>query len=132
MVRQIVGCGAPNFLNNIAGRITSILMNAILVRQGGETAVSVYGVLMYADGFIQPLLYGMCDSLQPAVGYNWGAQKYSRVRAIEKCCFTASAVVSLLSVAAIGLLPEQIAHLSCREPHRRSSSSPWGPCGCLA
>ena len=111
MVRQIVGCGAPNFLNNIAGRITSILMNAILVRLGGESAVSVYGVLMYAEGFIQPLLYGMCDSLQPAVGYNWGAQKYSRVRAIEKCCFTASAVVSLLSVAAIGLLPEQITHL---------------------
>ena len=111
MIRQIVTCGSPNFLNNIAGRITSILMNAILVRVGGESAVSVYGVLMYVDGFIQPLLYGMCDSLQPAVGYNWGAQKYSRVRAIEKCCFTASAVVSILSVFVILLLPEQITRL---------------------
>ena len=69
MIRQIISCGSPNFLNNIAGRITSILMNVLLVRLGGETAVSVYGILMYADGFIQPLLYGMCDSLQPAVGY---------------------------------------------------------------
>ena len=68
MFRQIVACGSPNFLNNIAGRITSILMNLMLVRMGGETAVSVYGILMYVDGFIQPLLYGMCDSLQPAVG----------------------------------------------------------------
>ena len=75
MIRQIIACGSPNFLNNIAGRITSILMNVILVRLGGETAVSVYGILMYADGFIQPLLYGMCDSLQPAVGYNWGRCK---------------------------------------------------------
>ena len=66
MIKQIVSCGSPNFLNNIAGRITSIVMNAILVRLGGETAVSVYGILMFADGFIQPLLYGMCDSLQPA------------------------------------------------------------------
>ena len=111
VIRQIVSCGSPNFLNNIAGRITSILMNAILVRQGGETAVSVYGVLMYADGFIQPLLYGMCDSLQPAVGYNWGARQFSRVRAIEKCCFAASGVLSILSVFAIGLLPEQITRL---------------------
>ena len=103
-VRQIVACGSPNLLNNIAGRITSILLNFILVRLGGETAVSVYGVLMYADGFIQPLLYGMCDSLQPAVGYNWGAGKFSRVRAIEKCCFAASAVVSLLAAAVIVLL----------------------------
>ncbi len=108
MLRQIVSCGSPTFLNNIAGRITSILMNAILVRISGETAVSVYGILMYVDGFIQPLMYGMCDSLQPAVGYNWGARKYSRVRAIEKCCFVASGIVSLLSVAVILLLPRQI------------------------
>ncbi len=111
MIRQIVACGSPNFLNNIAGRITSILMNAILVRLGGQTAVSVYGILMYADGFIQPLLYGMCDSLQPAVGYNWGAGKISRVRAIEKCCFTASGIISLLAVFVIACFPRQITNL---------------------
>lgn len=111
MVRQVVACGSPNFLNNIAGRITSILMNWILVRLGGEMAVSVYGILMYAEGFIQPLLYGMCDSLQPAVGYNWGAGKFSRVRAIEKCCFCASGIVSIGAVFLIALLPEQIARL---------------------
>ena len=53
----------PELLKQHRGRITSILMNMILVRLGGENAVSVYGVLMYADGFVQPLLYGMCDSL---------------------------------------------------------------------
>ena len=111
MNRQIIASGIPNFINNIAGRITSILMNMILVRLGGENAVSVYGVLMYADGFVQPLLYGMCDSLQPAVGYNWGAGKLSRVRAIEKCCFGASCIVSLASVVVIALLPGQIAGL---------------------
>lgn len=111
MIRQIIACGSPTFLNNIAGRITSILMNAILVRLGGETAVSVYGVLMFTDGFIQPLLYGLCDSLQPAVGYNWGAGKLSRVRSIEKCCFSASAVVSLAAFVLILIFPEQIVSL---------------------
>lgn len=111
MIRQIVACGSPNFLNNLAGRITSILMNAILVRMGGQAAVSVYGILMFADGFIQPLLYGMCDSLQPAVGYNWGAQKFSRVRSIEKCCFSASAAVSLAAVFVVNMFPEQITRL---------------------
>lgn len=111
LVRQIITCGTPNFLNNIAGRITSILMNVILVRLGGEMAVSVYGILMFAEGLIQPLLYGICDSLQPAVGYNWGAQKFSRVRAIEKCCFTASGILSLLSVVLMALFPEQLTRL---------------------
>ena len=118
MFRQIVTCGAPNFLNNIAGRITSILLNAILVRLGGEAAVSIYGILMYVDGFIQPLLYGMCDSLQPAVGFNWGAGKFSRVRAIEKCCFAASALISLLSFGVILLCPEQITRIFVQSPAR--------------
>lgn len=111
MLRQILSCGTPTFLSNIAGRITSILMNMLLVRMGGETAVSVYGILMYADGFIQPLLYGTCDSLQPAVGYNWGAGQYSRVRAIERCCFIASGLLSLTSAIVIFLVPDTIAGL---------------------
>ncbi len=111
MIKQIIACGSPNFLNNLAGRITSIILNAILVRLGGQDAVSIYGVLMFADGFIQPVMYGTCDSLQPAVGYNWGAGRYSRVRAIEKCCYTAAAVISAVSAAITLLLPEQITAL---------------------
>ena len=111
MVQKIVTSGAPNFLNNIAGRVTSILMNVLLVRLGGEIAVSIYGVLMYVEGFIQPLLYGMCDSLQPAVGYNWGARAFQRVKAIEKYCFTAAVVISLVSALAIYLIPEPIARV---------------------
>lgn len=114
MVRQILACGVPNFLNNIAGRITSIVMNMALIRLGGESAVSIYGVLMYAGEIVQPMLYGVCDSLQPAVGYNWGANQYGRVRAIEKCCFTAGAVISIsLSVCAL-VFPSQIVGLFIR------------------
>lgn len=109
MIRQIVACGTPNFLNNIAGRITSILMNFLLIRFGGQDAVSIYGILMYVEGFIQPLLYGMCDSLQPAVSFNWGAGDLKRVKAIERCCFTASAIVSLVSALVIFVFPGQLA-----------------------
>lgn len=111
MIKRIIACGSPNFLNNIAGRLTSIILNFILVRMGGEAAVSVYGILMFAEGLIQPLLYGMCDSLQPAVGYNYGAGKYSRVKAIEKCCFCSSAVIALISVVLIFSFPVLLTRL---------------------
>lgn len=111
IIRQIVACGSPSFLSNVASKITAIIMNAILVRVGGEIAVSVYGVLMFIDGFIQPLLYGMCDSVQPAIGYNWGSGKFSRVRAIEKVCYIVSAIFSILSATIIVLFPAQIAKL---------------------
>lgn len=116
MIKKIVSCGSPNFLNNIAGRITSILMNFLLMRMGGAQAVSVYGILMYADGFVQPLLYGMCDSLQPAVGYNLGAGNKKRIRSIEKCCYTASAAVSLLSAAAMLLFTDIVVRMFVSSP----------------
>lgn len=111
MTRRIIAAGAPNFLNNIAGRVTSILMNALLIRLGGADAVSIYGVLMTLDFIVLSLYYGMCDALQPAVGYNWGAGRYSRVKSIEKLCFSASAAVSVVSAVVIFLFPAQITAL---------------------
>lgn len=111
MIKQIVSCGSPAFLSNVAGRVTSVVMNMILLRMGGEDAVSVYGVLMYVDGFVLPLLYGMCDSLQPAVGYNWGAGDRRRVKAIEKCCYIAAMVLSVAAAVVIMVFPRPIAGL---------------------
>lgn len=111
LVRHIAACGTPNFLNNVSARITEILMNAILVRLGGAMAVSVYGILLFVDGLIQPLLYGICDALQPAVGYNWGARKYSRVRAIERCCFIGAAVTTIALMFLVRSEPTFIIHL---------------------
>lgn len=66
--------GLSVFLNNIAARVTSLVFNVILLAEGGEDAVSTYGVLMYIDGFIQPIIYGMSDSLQPCISYNYGSK----------------------------------------------------------
>lgn len=111
IIKQILACGTPNFLNTSAGRITAILMNIVLLHLGGENAVAVYGVLMYAEGVVLPILYGMCDSLQPAVGYNWGAGNYNRVKAIEKRVFAASGIVSVLAAVIMFCIPEQITNL---------------------
>ena len=64
MVRQVIAGGSPNFLSNVAGRLTSILMNIILLKIGGAMAVSVYGVLVYVGDTLQQLLYGTCDGMQ--------------------------------------------------------------------
>lgn len=115
MTRRIVAAGAPNFLNNIAGRVTSIAMNMLLIRLGGPDAVSVYGILMTIEYLVLALCYGLCDALQPAVGYNWGARRFGRVKAIEKLCFASSAAVSLASAAVIFLFPARIASLFIAE-----------------
>ncbi len=111
MVREIVSCGMPVFLNNIAGRVTAILMNAALIARGGETAVAAYSVLMYAACVIEPMLYGMSDSVQPAIGYNWGAKRLDRVRDITKCSLTVCGLVSILCTAVMLFFPKMLASI---------------------
>ena len=117
MFRQIGACGSPVFLNNVSGRITSILMNIslmsvgarVLGAGGGQTAVAVYAVLMYSSDLCWPLLYGISDSLSPALGYNWGAKNYGRVKNIVRCAYIGTAVIGLISTAALFFFPGAIA-----------------------
>ena len=119
MIKEITACGSPVFLNNIAGRITSILMNVSLMtlgvkafgEGGGTTAVAVYAVLMYSSDLCWPLVFGISDSVAPALGYNWGAKNYGRVKKIVKCAYTGTAVVGLISTAALFFFAKPIASL---------------------
>ncbi len=107
MFREIFACGSPVFLNNVSGRVTSILMNISLMslgaaawgEEGGTTAVAIYAVLMYASDLCWPLLYGISDSLSPAIGYNWGAQSYDRVKKIVGCAYIGTATVGIVSTS---------------------------------
>ncbi len=117
MVKQITACGSPVFLSNVSGRVTSILMNISLMsvgakalgEGGGQTAVAVYAVLMYASDLCWPLLYGIADSLSPALGYNWGAKNYGRVKSIAKCAYLGTATVGLISTSFLFFFPDVIA-----------------------
>ena len=119
MIREIAACGSPVFLNNVAGRVTSIVMNISLMtlgarvfgEGGGTTAVAIYAVLMYSSDLCWPLLYGISDALSPAIGYNWGAEKYDRVKKIVGCAYTGTAVVGALSTSLLFFLPGVVASL---------------------
>ena len=117
MFKEIAACGSPVFLNNIAGRVTSIILNISLMtlgvrtfgEDGGTTAVAVYAVLMYASDFCWPLLYGVSDALAPSIGYNWGAGNYDRVKKIVKCAYIGTAVIGLISTSILFFFPGTVA-----------------------
>ncbi len=119
MIKEIAACGSPVFLSNVSGRITSILINISLMtlgakafgEGGGTTAVAVYAVLMYASDLAWPLLYGIADSLAPAIGYNWGAENYGRVKKIVKCAYTGTATIGLISTAILFFFSNGVASL---------------------
>lgn len=85
---------------------------------GGTAAVTVYGILLNIGDLVQYFLYGSCDSLQPAVGYNWGNKQDDRVKRIVKCTLVASAIISVGGMVLMQLLPETLVSLFLGEESR--------------
>ncbi len=113
---KMITAGSPTFLSNIAGRLTAIVFNTVLLAEGGDDAVSIYGVIMYLNDIVQPLLYGVCDSLQPAIGYNYGSRSPERVKKLGTYIFAAGGIISLAAAALLFALPGPISSLFLSGP----------------
>ncbi len=119
VIKEIVACGSPAFLSNISGRISSIIINATLIIVGGKvlginggvTAVAVYSVLMYSSEIFRPLIYGMSDSISPAIGFNWGARNYDRVKKIFRCGLIGVFVVGIVATVVMGVFSNALTKL---------------------
>lgn len=96
IVGKIIASGSPNLLNSISGRVTSILINVILLRMAGDLSIAAFSVVLYIDSIVHSLIYGLSDSLQPAISYNLGAKNHKRIHALMRLCYLASFLISLV------------------------------------
>lgn len=127
-LREIVSCGLPQLFEQHCRARHLHHYERGAAGPWRQNAVSVYGILMTMDGFVHPLLYGMCDSLQPAVGFNWGARNIQRVKAIEKRCYTAAIILALATTGVLALFPRQIAGPVHHRRFRPRLSGDGGTC----
>ena len=89
----------------------SVVYNFFLLAYGGTTGLAAFSVVMYVDSFIGMLTFGMCDALQPAISYCYGAGLMSKVKAIFKRIIIGSAVLSAASLLFMMFLGEYVAPL---------------------
>lgn len=90
--------GSSEFFSNISMSIMSIAYNFFLLKYGGTTGVAAFSVIMYVDSIIGMLVFGMCDSLQPAISYCYGAGAMEKVKAIVKRIIWGSVFLSIASM----------------------------------
>ena len=89
--------GASEFFSTISMSVMSVIMNLFLLKYGGTTAVAAFSIVMYVDSIVGMLNFGICDSLQPAISYCYGAGLMSRMEAIFKRVLMASVITSVFA-----------------------------------
>ena len=92
---QLAANGSSEFFSSIAGSIFSFILNIVLLSIGGATAVAAMSVVMYVESLVASMLFGMVDSMQPAISYCKGAGLHKRVWTLEKYVLTSAAVLSV-------------------------------------
>ena len=105
---EIVTVGFPSFARQVAGSIMAVIINTSLVHFGGDVALSAYGLINKVTMFLFMPLFGIVQGMQPIVGFNYGAEKYDRVKKAIISSITAMTVMLVVSWAVVQLFPTLI------------------------
>ena len=110
-VWNIIGIGAAPSLVNLASCFINIIINTNLYEYGGDNAGAAAGIFPTFTSLLCMAVVGMCQGMQPIVGYNYGAGNLHRLkRAYFLTVVWGTGVVSV--GAAIGLFcPRLVARL---------------------
>lgn len=100
IIMGIVGIGAAPSIVNLAGCLINILINNTLNRYGGSDAIASAGVFVTVTSFVVAFIIGLCQGMQPIVGYNYGAGHYGR---LKRAFMLAMGVATAVSVVGWGL-----------------------------
>ncbi len=80
IITGIIGIGAAPSIINAASCAINILINRTLVELGGDLAVGAAGIFSTYSSLLCMIVVGLCQGVQPIIGYNYGAGHFDRMR----------------------------------------------------
>ncbi len=109
IVWSIFAIGAAPSIVNLAGSAISVIVNHTLHRYGGDTAIAAASIFITYTSLLCMIIVGICQGMQPIVGYNYGAGLIHRLRRTFWLATGACTAVCLLGLAGGYAVPRLIA-----------------------
>ncbi len=94
VITSILYIGMSPFLINVAGSCVNAIVNTSLLKYGGDDAIAAVVVFNRFVTIFVFVVIGICQGMQPILGYNYGAGKFERlfrtlkVAALTSVCIT--------------------------------------------
>lgn len=103
--RNIIAIGISPFSMNIAASLVVALLNAQLIRYGGDLAVGTYGIVNTFGSLLVMFILGVCQGMQPIAGYNYGAGHTHRLRSVYRLTMAVNVLFCIVGILITCLLP---------------------------
>lgn len=115
IIKNVYSIGLSPFLMNVCACIVVIFINKALLETGGEErgelAVGAYGIVNRVGMLFVMIVFGITQGMQPILGYNYGANKWDRVKRTLKIGFVVGMLVTTMGLIIAELIPQQISSL---------------------
>jgi putative MATE family efflux protein len=108
VIAKVAAIGAAPFMMQFAASILNAIMNRSLSVYGGDVAVSGMSAVMSITMLFLMPIFGINQGVQPIIGYNYGAQKYDRVKEALKLGIMAATIVVIFGFIITRLFPVQL------------------------
>jgi len=96
---HIFATGMPSLARQGLASISTILLNTMAGRYGGDSAIAAMSIVTKICMFMGSIMIGIGQGFSPVSGYNYGAKRYDRVK--KAYLFMISSSFCLLSVLAV-------------------------------
>ena len=108
IVWPIIAIGAAPSLVSAASSAITAIINTTLYKYGGDVAVGAAGIFVTYTSLLTTVIVGMCQGLQPIIGYNYGAGRYDRLKRAFWLATGASVTITVIGAAFGQLCPSII------------------------
>lgn len=106
ILKAILTIGVASFARLMAGSLSAIFVNRILITYGGDLAISTFGIINRIMMFAIMPGIAIGGGLQPILGFNYGAKRYNMALKSIKLAIVAATACCLLVFLVIYFAPE--------------------------
>ena len=96
IVLSIFSIGVSPFSMQIAQSIVQVLANNALKTYGGDLAIGAMTIINSVAMIFMMPIFGLNQGSQPIIGYNYGAEKYKRVKQAVKSATIVATIIVLI------------------------------------
>ena len=115
IIGQVLMIGLPSFLKRLSASLIVVITNNLLRLMGGDSALGIFAIVSRLYASLSMPQTGIVQGMQPLVGYNFGQQRFDRVRKTIALSLCATIVYGLIVGGLCLLVPAPLIALLSKE-----------------
>ena len=100
--------GSSDMISNLAGAVTTMIMNHLSGKYYGEIGVSSLSIVFYLQFFIEAIYMGFTSALEPVFSYHYGSGNINERKKVFKLSNIWILLISILIMTIVFIFNDQI------------------------